>query len=122
MRFTVVEFDTPPLVPVTTTDAFCTLAMLAPAWIVRLVDEVELGGLKLQVAPVGSPEEQLKTTVPLKAFCGVTVIVALLLLVPTAAVRAVVLGERVKPGCVAIAFHALARLLASTEPRPVTRL
>ena len=121
VKFTTVELDTPPLVPVTTTDAFCTFAMLAEAVMERSVEVVELVGVKLQVAPDGTEAEQAKVTVPANPFCGVTVIVLLLLVVPTAAVKDVVLGESVKLAWVGVG-HAPARLLASTEPSPVTRL
>jgi len=76
-------------------------------------------GLKLQVAPVGSPE-QLKLTVPLKLFCGVivTVLVTLLPAETLAGLTAVADIEKE----LSLANHASARLFASTEPRPVTRL
>jgi hypothetical protein len=123
VRLTTVELDVVPLVlvPVTMTEAPSTAAMLVPVWITS-VAEVAFTGVKLQVAPAGKPLEQAKVTGLLKPFSGVIVIVVLLLFAPAVALRDVVLGESVKPGCVAMPFHAMAKLFASTEPRPVTRL
>lgn len=82
--------------------------------------DVELTVVKLQVAPVGRPAEHVKVTVPLKLFCGVIVMVVLLLFCPATAISEVGLAARVKPG--RVAAQAFDRLLTSTDPRPDTRL
>lgn len=75
-------------------------------------------GVKTQVAPLGSPAEQAKLTVPVKPFWGVIVIVVLPVFCPAAAVREAGLGASVNPA--RVAAQACAKLKPSTEPKPVT--
>jgi hypothetical protein len=87
------------------------------------VSVVALVEAKLQMAPVGSDVgTHAKVTAPVNPFCGAMVIVVELLLEFTVAVNDVELGERVKLGCPTVACQEAAKLAASTEPRPVTRL
>jgi hypothetical protein len=121
VRLTVVVSLTAPEVPVTVTATGAVVAAIsAVVWMIR-VEVVELVELKLQVAPAGKVEAtQLKVTVPVKPLCGVIVMVVGALLFPATAVTDPGLGASVKP--LSVAAQAMARLLASTEPRPVTRL
>jgi hypothetical protein len=95
--------------------------MFADVWMVRVVGPpvVTVVGLKLQVAPVGRPE-QLKLTVPVKPVPGVTVIV-LVPLCPAITLMLVGFEDSAKFAATD-PCHATASLSASTEPRPVTRL
>jgi len=121
VRFTAIELVVVPLVPVTVNDAFCRLLMLDAVWTDKLVPVVELVGVKLQVAPAGRLE-QLKSTVPVKPPAALMVMVVLLLAEPIAAVNDVVPGESVKLGLFTKVCQAVARLAASTDPKPVARL
>ena len=86
--------------------------------------KVTLAGLKLQVAPAGRPVQLLGlkfTTVPTEPVTGAMVKVALADCPAEMGLGARVVAVSAKSG-VRKAFQAIARLLASTEPRPVTRL
>jgi hypothetical protein len=63
---------------------------------------VELTEVKLQVAPVGKPDEQVKFTVPVKPVCGVIVMVVALLFWPATAVTDAGAGESENPGTVTV--------------------
>ena len=121
VKLTTIELVTAPLVPVIITGVSVALVTHAVVWITSVLEVAEFA-VKLHVAPDGKPLGQLNVTVPLKPFCGVIVIVLLLLFPPEFALRVAVLAESENPACVAWAFQAMARLSASTEPRPVTRL
>lgn len=69
----VVEVLRLPDVPVTVTEVVPVVAVPL-AVNVRVLVLVELAGLKDAVTPAGKPDAA-KLTVPLKAFCGVTVMV-----------------------------------------------
>jgi len=110
--------DKLPEVPVTV-KLVVAAAMLAEVSTVSTVDVGELAGLKLQVAPLGRPE-QLKVTELLKPLAGATVMVVALLFCPAEALTEPLLAESEKLGMVA--SQAGKSVLASTDPRPLTRL
>ena len=86
--------------------------------------KVTLFGLKLHVAPAGSPVQLLVlklTTVPVEVATGEIVMVVLVELPAETEAGVRPLFERLKSGVRSTA-HATANLSASTEPRPVTRL
>lgn len=81
-------------------------------------------GLKLHVAPVGSPEQLLElklTTMAVEPATGVSVKIVEVELPAETELGLSVPAESAKSGW-SRAFHAVANTLASTEPRPVTRL
>lgn len=119
---TVVWAETEPEVPLTVT-LVAPAATLAATEIVTVVvplPPVTVVGLKLHVMPVWFA--QLKLTVPVKfePLLGATVIVAVTLLPAVTVVGLIDPADKAKPP--AVAAQASARLLTSTEPRPVTRL
>ncbi len=75
---------------------------------------------KVAVTPVGT-FEAARVTAPVNPFKSVTVIVLVPAAPPCEIDTDVGRAARVNPVC-KLAFHATARLSASTEPRPVTRL
>ncbi len=86
--------------------------------------KVTLAGLKLQVAPVGRPVQLLGlkfTTIPVEPLIGAIVSVDVADCPAETGVGVRVLAVSAKSGA-SVAFHAMARLLPSTEPRPPTRL
>jgi hypothetical protein len=85
---------------------------------------VTLAGLKLQVAPVGKPAQLLGlkfTTMPVEPVTGEIVRVDDADCPAETEVGVRALAVSPKSGA-SVAFHAMPRLLASTEPRPATRL
>jgi hypothetical protein len=118
-KLVLVGLDVSPEVPMTVIDAVPP-AILGAVWIVNCVVPLALltvVGLKVQVAPVGRPE-QLKLTVPLNPFWGDTVIVEVALspagmldgLGALAATSNVTRTE----------VQAFASFVTSGEPKPVT--
>ena len=86
--------------------------------------KVTLAGLKLQVAPAGRPEQLLGvkfTTIPVEPVIAEIVNVAVVDEPAGIELGFSVPAESWKSGST-LAFHATASTLASTEPRPVTRL
>ena len=76
----------------------------------------------VQVPAVGAPLHENVIVPPAKPLASCTFTVALTV-PPAVTGRVATRGLRVKSGDVVVAEdHAIARLLASTEPRPVTRL
>lgn len=118
-RLTVVVLVTPEAVACTVTAMFEAAAILAAVLNTRVL-EVELTVTKVQVAPVGNPPAQANVAFPLKLLMGVIVIVVGLLAAPATTLKDVGLGARLK--FTIDAAQAVARLLASIEPSPVTRL
>jgi hypothetical protein len=105
-------------------------AMLGSVEIVKVVVglfepvNVTLAGLKLHVAPVGRPVQLLGlkfTTIAVEPATGAIVSVAVADCPAETGVGVSVLAVSAKSGA-SVAFQATARLLASTEPRPPTRL
>ena len=92
MRVIAHVFVKPPDVPVTVTVAVPVVAVLVAVSVSTLV-LVALVGVKLAVTPLGRPEAD-KFTLPLKLFCGVTVIV-LVALAPCVSVKLLGAAERV---------------------------
>ena len=85
-----------PEVPVTLTDTVPSAAALLAMSVNVLVLLVVLG-LKEAVTPLGRPEAD-RLTLPLKPFCGVTVIVLVPLVPPGARLKELGEAESVKPG------------------------
>jgi hypothetical protein len=95
VRAIVVEFDKLPEVPVMVTVAVPVVAVLLAVSVSVLVLVVLLG-LSVAVTPLGWPEGD-RLTLPVKPFCGVTVIV-LVPLVPWVIVKLDGDAERLKFG------------------------
>ena len=115
-RLTVVVADSAPLAAFTVADVVPAAISGRVATVIVVVPlPVTVVGLKLHVAPAGSPV-QLKFTIPLNPFVDATVIV-----VVTLAPAATLVGFKADADT-ANEVNAAARLFRSIEPRPVTRL
>ena len=117
MRETVVVLVKLPEVPVTVTVTVPIVAVLLAVSVSVLV-LVVLAGLNDAVTPLGRPEAA-KLTLPVKPFCGVTVMV-LVPLAPCTIVTLLGAAESWKPGAEEL-VQLFTRLAALTVPMPVAK-
>jgi len=119
VRETFVELARLPLTPLMVTEKF-PVAAEPLAVKVRALTVAVLLGLNDAVTPAGRPETD-KLTMPIKPFCGVTVIVALLLL-PLATLKLFGEAESVKlPGGGVEIGQLLTKFVALMVPMPVAK-
>ena len=107
-----------PEVPVTVTVTVPVVAVLLAVSVSVLV-LVALAGLNDAVTPLGRPEA-VKLTLPVKPFCGVTVIV-IVPLAPCVTVTLPGAAESWKPGAVEEPGQLFTKLAALTVPMPVAK-
>ena len=106
----------PPDVPLMVTFAVPAGAVLLAAN-VKVLAPVVLLGSKEAVTPLGRPEV-LKLTLPVKPFCGVIVMV-LVLLVPGAMLKVFGDAERAKFGSVGLVMETLSKVAVACEVEPL---
>ena len=108
-----------PEVPVMLTDTVPSAAALLAMSVNVLVLLVVLG-LKEAVTPLGRPEAD-RLTLPLKPFCGVTVIVLVPLVPPGARLKELGEAESVKPGIglTGVLIATLSKVAVARELEPL---